>query len=74
MAQRTKAMYPQLLRHTFAPPLLAAGVDLRRLHLWLGHARRRSTSLALHVAAPALHATESPLDALAVPAKLEPRP
>jgi Transposase zinc-binding domain len=40
----------------------------------LGHASLRSTSLYLHVAAPALHATASPLDALALPANLEQRP
>ena len=48
-----------------------AGVDLRRIQLLLGHASLRSTSLSLHVAHPALTATESPLDALALPADLE---
>ena len=45
-------------------------MDLRRIQLLLGHASLRSTSLDLHVAHPALHATESPLDALALPAHL----
>jgi integrase/recombinase XerD len=70
-AQLTKAIYPHLLRHTFAPHRLEAGVDLRRIQLLLGHASLRSTSLYLHVAHPALTATESPLDALALPADLE---
>jgi integrase/recombinase XerD len=69
-AQLTKAVYPHLLRHTFATHLLEAGVDLRRIQLLLGHASLWSTSLSLHVAHPALTATESPLDALALPADL----
>ena len=73
-AKLTKAIYPHLLRHTFATHLLEAGVDLRRIQLLLGHASLRSTSIYLHVANPALTATESPLDALALPANLDTRP
>src|SRR3989475_3738892 len=73
-ATLTKAVYPHLLRHTFATHLLEAGVDLRRIQLLLGHASLRSTSLSLHVAHPALHATESPFDALALPTDLDKLP
>ena len=74
MAKLTKSIYPPRLRHSFATPLLEAGGDLRRIQWLLGHASLRSTSLSLHRAHPALPATESPLDALALPADLDQLP
>jgi site-specific recombinase XerD len=46
-------------------------VDLRRIQLLMGHASLRSTSLYLHVAAHAVHATDSPLDALTFPVDVD---
>ena len=73
-AQITKAVYPHLLRHSFATQLLEAGMDLCSIQLLLGHTSLRSTSIYLHVANPALQALHSPLSTLAIPPDLEQRP
>ena len=73
-AQIKKAVYPHLLRHTFATHLLEAGMDLRSIQLLLGHATLRSTSIYLHVANPALQATQNALSTLAIPPDLDQRP
>ena len=63
-AHLSKAIHPHVLRHAFATHLLEAGIDLRRIQLWLGHRSLQSTSRSLHVTPHALHATPSPLDTL----------
>ncbi len=44
----TKKLTPHVLRHTAAMQLLAAGVDIGVIALWLGHEDLRSTQTYLH--------------------------
>ena len=44
----TKRVTPHTLRHTCAMNLLAAGVDLATIALYLGHANTRATEIYLH--------------------------
>ena len=63
-AHLPQGLQPPGLRPTFAPHLLEAGVERRRLHLLLGPRSLRSTSRALHGTPHALHATARPLATL----------
>ena len=62
LAQLPHPVFPHMLRHSFATPMLEDGVDLRRLQLLLGHRRLDTTRLYLHVASRALQTTPSPLE------------
>ncbi len=44
----TKRVTPHTLRHTCAMNLLAAGVDLATIALFLGHANTKATEIYLH--------------------------
>ena len=44
----SKTITPHILRHTTAMRMLAAGIDITTIALWLGHASTESTNAYLH--------------------------
>ncbi len=61
-----KKVSPHTLRHSYAPGLLEAGVDILTISRLLGHASFATTMIYLHVRRPHLQSTPSPLDWLPV--------
>lgn len=59
-----KAVYPHLLRHSFATHLLENGTNIRIIQVLLGHSSLRTTEVYTHVAKNIAEHVISPLDTL----------
>jgi site-specific recombinase XerD len=58
----TKAVWPHLLRHSFATHLVEAGADLPTVQALLGHTDLKPTSIYLHLSERHIKAAGTPLD------------
>jgi site-specific recombinase XerD len=58
----TKAVWPHLLRHSFATHLVEGGADLPTVQALLGHTDLKPTSIYLHLSERHIKAAGTPLD------------
>jgi len=59
-----KRVYPHLLRHSFATPLLEQGTDLKIIQKLLGHSDIKTTQIYTQVSQASIKNIKSPLDNL----------